>query len=244
MKNVILSAPTHIELVITEKCNHKCKHCYNSWRLDNEHCCCISVENFDRILDELILNKVNYVTITGGEPLLEELLFYIIDKLRANNIGIGLNTNLTLASSHFIDTLINQYEWKNTILTSLPGFSSEECDTITQVIGSFDNICKGIALCNNYGVKVGVNVVIKKSLIKRLPELIDFVKKNKIDILTVTRTVPPSYDQNNSDYNFTSSDIKMIVDFMRHFQLETGIRVTSLCAIPLCLIQDTTDVDF
>lgn len=98
-------------------------------------------------------------------------------------------------------------------------------------------------MCNDYGVKVGVNVVIKRSMIDRLPELIGFVKQNKIDMLSITRTVPPSYDQDNADYNFNSSDLKQIVDFMRRFHLETGIRVTSLCAIPLCLITDAA-VDF
>lgn len=151
--------------------------------------------------------------------------------------------NLTLVSKPIIERLINQYNWGNTILTSLPGFTPEECDKITQVAGSFNNICNGIALCNGYGVKVGVNVVIKRSMIDQLPELIGFVKQNKIDMLSITRTVPPSYDQDNADYNFNSSDLKQIVDFMRRFHLETGIRVTSLCAIPLCLITDAA-VDF
>ena len=245
MKNVILSAPTHVELVITEKCNHKCKHCYNSWRPNNEHRGSISLEKFKRILDELVLNKVNYVTLTGGEPLFEEdILFHIIGELQKNNVGVGLNTNLTLVSKQFLERLINEYKWNNTILTSLPGFTADECDNITQVKGSYEKICNGIAICNDYRIRIGVNVVVKKSMIKRLPNLYEFVKHNRISMLSITRTIPPSYDTNNPEYNFTPSDINEVVDFMRSFQLKTGIRVTSLCSIPLCLIQDTNNYDF
>ena len=167
--NVILKAPTHVELTITEKCNHKCKHCYNAWRDSTSEKGVISFKQREYILQELIKNQVIYVTLTGGEPLLDqENLFWFIEKFRENNIGIGLNTNLSLMNDKIADRLVNDYNWGNTILTSLPGFTEEECDCVTQVQGSLRNIEKGIDVCHNHGIDVGVNVVVTKNNIDKL----------------------------------------------------------------------------
>ncbi len=242
--NVILKAPTHVELTITEKCNHKCKHCYNAWRDSEAEKAVMSLEQREYILNELTENQVTYVTLTGGEPLIDqETMFWFIEKLKDNNIGIGLNTNLSLMNEEIADRLVNQYNWGNTILTSLPGFTIEECDAITQVPGSFVNIEKGIDVCFNHGIDVGVNVVVTKYNIDKLEELCVFLDRHRISVLALTRVVPPSYKSNDAAFLLDRTDVNRIVDFLKKVKDKYGVRVTSLCSLPFCLVDDTKAVN-
>lgn len=241
-KNVILHSPTHVELTITEKCNHKCAHCYNAWRNSAVNSLGFEDKKINHVINELVENKVTYVTLTGGEPLIEpEILFSIFQLLQNNNIGIGLNTNLSLMTDAIAERLVNEYKWRNTILTSLPGFTKVECDVITQTPGSFDRICRGIEVCNRYSIEVAVNVVIKKSLVKKLYGILPFLKKHKISVVSLTRAIPPVYDCDNEDYNLNQQDINAIVKFMKYLKNHFNVKVTSLCPLPLCALKDITD---
>lgn len=242
--NVILKAPTHIELMITEKCNHKCRHCYNAWRGSDPRKGIISSGQREYILQELIKNQVTYVTLTGGEPLLDqETLFWFIEKFRENNIGIGLNTNLSLMNDKIADRLVSEYNWENTILTSLPGFTDKECDYVTQVTGSFRNIERGIEICCGHGIDVGVNVVVTKSNTDKLTDLYGFLDRHDISVLALTRVVPPVYNSNEGSFLLDRVDINKIVGFLKAAKDRYGIRVTSLCSLPFCLVDDAEAVN-
>lgn len=242
-RNVVLKAPTHVELTITEKCNHRCKHCYNEWRGKEVNNTILKAEQREHILSELIKNQVSYVTLTGGEPLMDtETLFWFIDKLKQNNIGIGLNTNLSLMNDEIANRLV-EYNWGNTILTSLPGFTEKDCDSVTQVSGSFLKIQQGIDVCINHGIPVGVNVVVTKENIDKLDDLYDFLDKHSISVLALTRVVPPVYDSEAFKYKIDRNDINKMVQFLRCVKEKYGVRVTSLCSLPFCLLDDSTDVE-
>lgn len=243
ISNVILKAPTHVELTITEKCNHKCRHCYNAWRDSTHGERNLSIRQREYILKELIRNQVTYVTLTGGEPLMDQnSLFWFVEKFRENNIGIGLNTNLSLMSANIAKRLVQEYNWENTILTSLPGFTKEECDYVTQISGSLINIEKGIEVCNKYGIDVGVNVVVTKYNIDKLIDLYSFLNRHKISVLALTRVVPPVYNSNENTFLLDRTDINKIVDFLTCIKEKYGIKVTSLCSLPFCLVDNTNAV--
>lgn len=243
-RNVILKAPTHVELTITEKCNHKCRHCYNAWRESDSGKGILSLQQRKYILQELIKNQVTYVTLTGGEPLIDQsALFWFIEKFRENNIGIGLNTNLSLMNADVACKLVQKYNWENTILTSLPGFVDEECDYVTQVSGSMRNIEKGIEVCIDHGIDVGVNVVVTKNNIDKLTELYDFLDRHKISVLALTRVVPPMYNSNEDTFLLDRTDVNKIIDFLKAVKDKYAIRVTSLCSLPYCLVDDTEAIN-
>lgn len=243
MNNIVqLKAPTHIELTITEKCNHRCGHCYNAWRNNSKNAQSMSFEHSERIFDEFKKNQISYVTITGGEPLVDsELFFSILRRLKQLNIGVGLNTNLSLMTDKIAHTLVTDFEWHNTILTSLPGFASDDCDSVTKVKGSFDNIIRGIDICLSYGIPVGVNVVVTKASIDKLSQLNDFLEKHKITTLALTRVVPPSSNPNDDNFKLDKNDVCKMVSFMNDVSARFGIKTTSLCSLPFCLLENPED---
>ena len=91
-----LSAPISVQVELTTKCDNKCRHCYNFWRHAHEDDHSLCEKDLDAVLQQIIDCKVFRVTLTGGEPLLvKDRLFQAIQKLSKNDIGIGVNSNLT-----------------------------------------------------------------------------------------------------------------------------------------------------
>ena len=74
---------------ITNKCNENCKFCYRKICNDN------TLNQNKKIFDNLSQIKVDKITFSGGEPLLYENLFELVDyiKLKQPNIKLSLTTN-------------------------------------------------------------------------------------------------------------------------------------------------------
>lgn len=239
---VELSTPTSVDLTITKKCNHRCVHCYNVWRKDDENQDIIKKltdEQIESIVNELLENDVWRVTLTGGEPLSElDVLYKLISSFIANGIEVGINTNLSLMTDDIAQKLTKDLHWNSILLTSLPGLIPEICDKVTQVKGSYDRIVKGIDICQKYGIPVGINIVISKNNLYELERLYDFIEKHKIDYVSITRAIAPLYDQDNTAFFLSESEITYIADILEKVHSVFGINVGSVTPFPLCILKD------
>ncbi len=84
---------------VTNTCNQRCRHCYNSRFINQRHCPDspwndVVHERFRRFI---ALNDVHLVTLAGGEPFTRTDIFQVIDAL-AGDAGVAVTTNATLIS--------------------------------------------------------------------------------------------------------------------------------------------------
>jgi organic radical activating enzyme len=77
-----------IDWRITSKCNNNCEFCYGNKGIN-------TTQNFDKIIENIKKSGCEAVCITGGEPLLEDKVYYILEKLHNLGISIYLSTNGT-----------------------------------------------------------------------------------------------------------------------------------------------------
>ena len=240
MLGISLSAPTSVELTLTKACNHKCLHCYNPWR---EQADCktsgFSKEQLDVIATELKKNDVWHVTLSGGEPLMRpDVLINAAQALKDAGITFSMNTNLTLMTEALAKTLKEDLEWSTLILTSLPSIQPELCDTITQIPGSYERILKGIAICKDYGFRVGINIVISQKNKADLKNIKDFIAKNRIDYLCISIVIPPAYDSENPDYYLKNEDICELANSLMEIKRKYGVDVDSITPLTICILKD------
>lgn len=238
-----MSTPVRVDIVLNQDCNHKCVHCYNPWReqcnIKEDYSVQDVIGNIDIIANELKMANVWSAILTGGEPLLHpDVLFHCIEKLNEFNVSMSINTNLTLITSEIIDRLVADYDWNNIILTSLPSLNEYLCDEITRVKGSYRRILDAIKLCVEKGIRVGINTVITKRNIGDLTEYVKFVKQHKVEYVSISIVVPPSYDMYNRNYYLDDNDIIKIANTLLELQNETGIEVGSVTPLPLCILED------
>lgn len=157
---------------ITNQCNLMCVHC------------CVGATN-KRQPDELSLkDKISLVRalsafgqfdfyLTGGEPLLAEDIFPLLQFIIDNGMGLGIATNGTMITEEFASRLHDL--GVNMIHVSLDGFSAEIHDAIRGVQGSFEKTVNGIRNLLRVGVPTRVGYVITKSNVQSLPHFVEFV---------------------------------------------------------------------
>lgn len=237
-----LTTPTSVDIAITKKCNHRCIHCYNYWRADEQNSVIQKVlteEQIDAITDELVKNNVWRATLTGGEPLAElSVLFKFIEVFKSKGIALGMNTNLSLMTDEIAKTLTSKYDWHDILLTSLPGLTASICDKVTQVHGSYDRIVAGIDICRQYNIPVGINVVISKENIDELENLYSFLEAHPVSYVSITRAIAPLYDRDNPAFFLSESEIVGIADILETVHRRFEINVGSVTPFPLCILRN------
>lgn len=133
-----LSAPLSICLGITNNCNLHCKHCLASNTRSNQD---LTTEELLGIIKQIIELKIFNVAIFGGEPLLREDFFTIVEALNKPWITLTLNTNGTLITKEMAKRLAH-FPIK-TYTVSLDGASSATQDPFRGK-GSFEKNIEGI----------------------------------------------------------------------------------------------------
>lgn len=160
---------------LTERCNLHCEHCFVS----AENC---GIEmNYNKIeeliLPQLLENKVNKVTLTGGEPFMYSMLLEVIELLCNNNIKVGICTNATLISEVFLEKVCKYPVHFN---VSLDGFSKESHGRFRAIQNPqmYNNIIKNIKLVAQYNLLNGILVTPNNyASVSEYVQLCEFAKK-------------------------------------------------------------------
>lgn len=162
---------------LTEKCNLKCKYCYEE-RGNKE----ISFENIKLLIDNEIDKKTKNVVLTfyGGEPLLKknliyETIDYIKSKKSKTKFYFGMTTNGMLLDEEFIE-YINQNNFLN-IAYSFDG--NKEIQNLNRVTvkgeGTFDIVEKNAKELLKKHKNVVAMIVVTKNNIDKLEESIKYL---------------------------------------------------------------------
>ena len=79
--------PHTAALELTYRCNHSCIFCSCPWEDDDTYKQSeLSLQEWYAVIDQLIKYGVNYITLTGGEPLTRSDLRNIIEYIHLKNI--------------------------------------------------------------------------------------------------------------------------------------------------------------
>ncbi len=99
-----LKGPTQLVLDITNRCNLRCLHCFNSSGDGNNE---LSDKEIIRLIFEIVRIRPFNVCFSGGEPLLRRnLLFDCLEILASNSIRTVVLTNGTLLNKKTIKTFL------------------------------------------------------------------------------------------------------------------------------------------
>lgn len=185
----VRTLPEEVAFKLTNRCNLRCKHCYQ-WNEDGHHQDLEKIEQ-NRDLDFSIIEKVfaetheikSNVYLWGGEPLVYKDWDKLVDLLEkdprwtsmcTNGIGIQKNLqSLLRISEHF------------EILVALEGFK-EEHDFIRGK-GNYEKAIEAVDLLlehkkeGTYKGEIAVNFVITDRMVGRVYEIIEFFEAKGID---------------------------------------------------------------
>jgi radical SAM protein with 4Fe4S-binding SPASM domain len=235
----MFSGPTVVNIELTDKCNLKCRHCYNYWREDQSKTQSLSIDKMDRLLDILIDGGVFHVVLSGGEPFANfEVMESGFKKLKDNNISVSCNSNLMMATQDKIKRLADV--GVDHILTSLNSHDAKTNDYLIQRPGAHEKIISGIKTAVENGIRISVNMIVSQANKDHVYETGRLVYELGCQKLFGTRVVPSVniMDVSESEFEMEEEDIKHILAQLVRLKEDTGIMIGTLVSYPLCFLSD------
>jgi heme d1 biosynthesis radical SAM protein NirJ len=162
---------------LIRRCNLTCKHCY-SISADTDFPGELTTAEVFRVMDDLGAFGVPVLILSGGEPLLRPDIFDISHRAKAMGFYVGLSSNGTLIDADNIDAIAAVgYDY---VGISLDGIGPTH-DAFRRKEGAFDASMRGIRLCRDRGLKVGVRFTMTLDNADELPQLLGLVEDERID---------------------------------------------------------------
>lgn len=162
---------------LIRRCNLTCKHCY-SISADVDFKGELSTDEVYTVMDDLKEFKVPVLILSGGEPLLRPDIFDISHRAKDMGFYVGLSSNGTLIDERNIEQIAAVgYDY---VGVSLDGIR-ETHDYFRQKKGAFDESIKGIKMCQERGIKVGIRFTLTQDNAHELPMMLDMMDEYDLD---------------------------------------------------------------
>lgn len=192
-----------IQWHITPRCDSDCIHCYMKEsdfyinELKNE----LSFDNIIDIMDDIhqtlrrwgILGRINF---TGGDPLLREDFFEIVNEAKKRNFMVGVMGNPYTLDEASVKRMrevgVDRFQ------VSIDGLEKTH-DEIRGKSGSFKETLKGIRLLNKYGIPSVVMFTVSKLNMHELPRVARLCAEIGVEIFDFSRLVPEGRGKNIKD---------------------------------------------
>jgi 12,18-didecarboxysiroheme deacetylase len=161
---------------MTRRCNLKCMHCYSSSKnipYRNE----LTTDEAKAMIRDLAAFGSPVILFSGGEPLmrkdLPDLARYAIDQ----GMRAVISTNGTLITAE--KAAVFREIGLSYVGVSLDGMKATH-DRFRGKDGAFDAAMKGIRICRDEGMKVGVRFTINRRNVADVPAIFDLLEKENI----------------------------------------------------------------
>lgn len=161
----------------TRTCNLKCMHCYadsDSKKYEGE----LSTKEAKTFIKDLHEFNVPVILFSGGEPLVREDLFDLIQYAGNYKIRSTISTNGTLIDKEVARRIKQSYV--GYVGISLDGIGSSH-DEFRRSKGSFDKALNGIRNCREVNQKVGLRFTINRHNYNQLEDIFHLIKEEKIN---------------------------------------------------------------
>lgn len=216
----------------TLRCNAKCKHCGSrageNLKIQEE----LTTEEIKNAL-QIVANKYDarkiLLNITGGEPLVREDLFEVMDY--ATNLGYnwGMTTNGILINDNVIQKMKDTK--MATISISLDGMEKSH-DEFRGVKGSYNKIIENIQKLKiaNFLNCLQVTTVVNKSNLKELEKMYNKMKELKIDSWRVVNMDPIGRAKDHDNLSLDNIDYQYLIKFIAEKRKKSKMDVTYGCS--------------
>ena len=133
-----------IYFYLTEGCNLRCRHCWINpiYQSGEKSYPSLDFDLFCHIIGQAKPLGLTGVKLTGGEPLLHPEISAVLEYLRAEELGLTIETNGVLCSPQIADQIAKTK--KPFVSVSLDGTDAETHEWVRGVEGSFEEALAGV----------------------------------------------------------------------------------------------------
>lgn len=210
-----IKAPRIVAWEITRRCNLHCAHC-RAWAEDECYQGELSLEQCKAVIDDIARISDPILILTGGEPLLRDDIWEIIDYAHAAGLHPVIGTNGTLIDD---DTAARIYEHGiSRISVSLDFPDAEGQDRFRGKPGAFDETISGIRCAERHGIGVQVNTTITKMNRGYIEDLHDLSEELGAVAFHPFLLVPTGRGEELFDVELTPDEYEEVLTWAYHRQ--------------------------
>lgn len=173
---------------ITENCPCNCSFCDSREKYEKIlKRKTMTLEQWIKITDKLLLDGLEVVVISGGEPLLhEDITLSLIKYLQENGVFVVLNASGALFNGpHKFTNLLNNFP--DLLVFSIDSIVAEKHDANRNFNGLFDKVVNSIKYIKNMGhYPVAIRTVITKNNYLEIPDIIEKFSSLGVDCIKLT----------------------------------------------------------
>jgi len=170
-KPFFLINPLMVVWNITNKCNLRCKQCYqNSSDEGNE----LTLDEKFYVVDRIAESGAIYINFAGGEPLLSKDFFKVVEYSINKGLMVKILTNGTLITKEVAKKFSEM--GIDLVVVSIDGAKKETHDKIRGVRGSYEKAIEGVKNCVKENIKTGIAMTLNADNYQEVSELIQLSK--------------------------------------------------------------------
>ena len=156
-------SPHFVDWAITAKCNLRCRHCRGFSEGE------LSTERARKLIAEIAELEPGWVIIEGGEPLLRDNLFELLDLMRQRQLEVHLITNGMLLSPQIIIAL---RQLGVRVMISIDGATQAIYEAIRNG-ANFERVVQAARSCVKEGLLEAINFTILKRNYTEIPGILE-----------------------------------------------------------------------
>jgi len=173
-------SPYLVDWAITGKCNLSCRHCRGFPGGE------LSTERAKKLIAEIAELKPGWVIIEGGEPLLREDLFELLELMRQSQLEVHLITNGMRLNPRIVTTL-KRLGVK--VMVSIDGATPATYEAIRNG-AKFEKVVQAARDCAQEGLLEAINFTILKRNYTEIPGIFELAASIGVRSITIIGLKP------------------------------------------------------
>ncbi|MEM2909758.1 MAG: radical SAM protein [Nitrososphaerota archaeon] len=184
-KPFVTGSPLFVVWNFTNRCNLRCKHCYQnaSASLPTE----LTTSEALRVVKELSDADVSSIAFSGGEPLIRQDFFKVAGSAKDSGMYVTVASNGTLITKEVAKRLAKTIHY---VEISLDSINPKTHDEFRGVPSSWDRAVSAIKYLKEEGVTVGVATTVTKHNISEVQKMVDFVEELGVEYFICFNFIP------------------------------------------------------
>ena len=217
-----------VQLELTEGCNHRCFHCYNSFARSSKS---MGANQISRVMDQLTENKVFSVVLTGGEPLVNRKgVYFALERGRSLPMDFFLNTNLSLNLGAEDLSMLGLTKF---VLVSFLSYSEERFNDIVGA-NSYRKVLNNLEKLTSEGIHFGVNQVVSSKNRQDVYKTGQFLfERFGLRSFSASPMVPVR--EEDAIYQLSPEEVVSLGRDLIRLEKDYGIRADMLECVPPCV---------
>jgi len=204
----------------TRACNLACRHCYAS-ATPGESANELSTEEGRAFLESLAAFRVPAVLLSGGEPLMREDVFHLLEYGASLGLRMVLSTNGTLIGSATAQRL-------RSAGVSYAGISLDGLEAVNDAFrgtkGAFEKTLAAFRHCRAAGQKAGLRLSLTRTTVRELPAIFRLVEEEGISRVCLYHLVSAGRGSDLQGEDLTHKETRDALDFLIEKTLDFGAR--------------------